>query len=432
MAKERMALQEKLAKRNLKRPPVLIYIILGFLWRILFKRRLNVHYEYKVDLRQFRKTPYIVVSNHTSRLDYLFAGLAFYPHRLNYVAGYNEFFRSHLAFVFRLLQAIPKRNFTRDVYTVKEFTSIINQGGKVIIFPEGEDSIGGANQPCALGSGYLLKHYKVPVLMTMISGGYLTSTKYCLDERHGRVDVVVSQLFTPEDLERMTSDEIQAKLDEAISHDDYEWNKAARVKFTGKGRMAHNMQQLLYWCPKCHGEFTMKGEGDTITCSKCGNGATVNEYYDLVPFDSTCVIPETPRVWYDMERKDVYRQILDEKFELQEKVRMGSLLKYEYLKHKKTSEIVGEGELILNRQGLTYEGTRDGQPFTFHLNSNQVPTYGTCTDASCFFTYYKGEFFEFFPAREATTKILFATEEIHRINGGRWKNFPDATTYDEA
>ena len=45
--------------------------------------------------------------------------VTFLPHRLNWVAGYNEFFRSHLAFVFRLLQVIPKRNFTPDVYAIR-------------------------------------------------------------------------------------------------------------------------------------------------------------------------------------------------------------------------------------------------------------------------------------------------------------------------
>ena len=431
MAKERLTLQQKLAKRRLRQPPAGVYIVLGYLWRLLFKRRLNVHFDYRINLKDYKKGPYIVVSNHMSRLDYLYAGLAFYPQRLNYVAGYNEFFRSHLALVFRLFQAIPKRNFSPDIYAIKQFSSIIHQGGKVILFPEGMNSIGGSNQPCALGSGYLLKHYKVPVLMTKIRGGYLTSPKYCLDERHGRVDVVIDELFTPEDLERLSADEIQAKLDEVIKHDDYAWNKVERVSFGGKGGIAHNMQQLLYWCPKCHGEFTMKGEGDTIKCTNCGNGAEVNEYYDLVPFDDTCVIPETPRVWYDLERKNVYREILDEKFELREKVKLGALPRYEYLKKQKTSEIVGEGELILNRRGLRYQGSKDGVAFAFHLNSDQVPTYGMCTDVSRFYTFYKGDFYEFYPERTSTAKWLFATEEIHRINGGRWKNFPDATTYDE-
>ena len=49
--------------------------------------------------------------------------------------------------------------------------------------------------------------------MTKIKGGYLTNTKYCLDERPGRVDVEISLLFSPEALEGMSDEEAQAKLD---------------------------------------------------------------------------------------------------------------------------------------------------------------------------------------------------------------------------
>jgi hypothetical protein len=245
------------------------------------------------------------------------------------------------------------------------------------------------------------------------------------------VDVVIDQLFTSEDIERLTEAELQAKLDEAISHDDYEWNKAERVRFAGKGRMAHNLHHLLYWCPRCGGEFAMKGSGDTIVCGKCGNGAALDERYDLHPFDSSCVVPETPRVWYDLERKNVYREILEPGFRLREKVKLGALPKHEYLKDQATSRIVGSGELVLDRQGLHYQGTRDDRPFAFDLGSDKVPTYGMCTDVTRFYTFVKGEFLEFFPEGETVTKWLFATEEIHRLNGGPWKNFPGATTYGE-
>ena len=429
MENNRKTLQQKLSERRIKHPPAIVYVALGYLWRLLYRRRLNINFDYRIDPKAFMKGPCFVVSNHTSRLDYIYTGLAFLPQRLNYVAGYNEFFRSHLAFIFRLLQIIPKRNFVPDIYTARSIKEIISRGGKVIVFPEGMSSIGGSNQPCALGSGNLLKHYGIPVLMTKIKGGYLTNTKYCLDERPGRVDVVIDILFTPEDLAGMTADEVQLRLDEALHHDDYAWNKEERIAFDGGGRMAHNLHHLLYRCPKCEREFTMKGEGNTITCTACGNGATVNDYYDLIPFDATCVIPETPRVWYDLEREHVRRDILREDFELREKVTLGMLPEYNYLKNQDTSIRVGEGELVLDRRGLHYRGTKNDAPFSLDIPSHDVPTYGMCTDVTFFYTFYRGIYYEFTPRTESTAKWLLATEENHRANGGRWKNFPGADTY---
>ena len=415
-------LQKKLHNRKLKRPPLLIYLMLGYIWKLMFNKKLNVHYDYKINLKHF-KGPYIVVSNHASRLDYIYTGVAFLPHRLNYVAGYNEFFRSHLAFVFRLLKVIPKKNFVSDLYAIQEFKRILKKKGKVIIFPEGMSSISGANQPVMNGSAKLLKHCKVPVLMTKITGGYLTNTKYCLDERYGRVDVVIDQLFTVEDLARLTEEEITEKLERAIYNDDYALNKERRIKFAGKNRMAHNMHHLLYHCPKCHSDLTMKGEGNVIKCSKCGNGAEVNEYYDLIPLDETCVIPETPTKWFDMEREIMKDKVKDPEFKLVENVVLGMLPEYEYLKDQKTSLPVGKGNLILDRSGLSYVGSKNNEEFTFHIESKNVPTYGMCTDVTFFYTFYEGQYYEFTPERESTSIWLHATEEIHRINGGKWQDF---------
>jgi hypothetical protein len=51
--------------------------------------------------------------------------------------------------------------------------------------------VSGACAAFAIGSGKLLKHYGLPVLRLGIAGAYLTTTKYCMDERPGRVDVEV-------------------------------------------------------------------------------------------------------------------------------------------------------------------------------------------------------------------------------------------------
>ncbi len=256
-----------------------------------------------------------------------------------------------------------------------------------------------------------------------IAGGYLTSTKYCLDERPGRVDVEVDLLFTPEQLAALSEKEIQSRLDEAIRHDDYEWNKTARVRFDGKGQMAKNLHDMLYWCPRCGAECAMQGEGNRIVCMNCGNGAELNEYYDLIPLDETCVIPETPRVWWDLQRENARRLVADDGFILRERVQLGTLPDDRYLEDQKTSEITGEGELILDRSGLRFDGVRNGKPFAFAVEAKNLPTYGMCTDMTRFYTFVDGEFLEFFPEGHTVAKWLLATEENHRRAGGLWKDF---------
>ena len=119
-----------------------------------------------------------------------------------------------------------------------------------------------------------------------------------------------------------------------------------------------------------------------------------------------------------------YAGEIPEGFELHEHVKLGTLPADGYLKDQATSVITGEGELRLDREGLHYEGTKDGAPFAFTIPSRQLPTYGMCTDVSRFYTFVDGEFCEFYPERESAELWMLATEELHRLNGGQWQDFP--------
>jgi len=413
--------EQQMYKRKLKTPGF-VYNILGGIWKAFMYKQYNVTYTFKTEFDK-KKGPYIFISNHASRLDYIFTGIPMLPARLNYVAGYNEFYRSHLAGVFKLLQVIPKKNFTPYSYTIKEVSRILKNNGRVIIFPEGMSSISGANQPVAPGTGKFLKHYKIPVYYSVIKGGYLTSPKYNLTDRPGKIEVVIDRLFTPEQLESLSPEEIEDIVNKAIYHDDYAWNKTEKNHYKIGENGAADLENLLFWCPKCGKQHTMVSEGNTLKCTACGNGMTIDDTYAMTPLNSDCVIPETQTQWFNLQREVIKKEVASEDFVLTEKVKLGTLPKFGKLKNQATSYVVGEGTLTLNRSGLTYDGTRDGEPFSFHINSQNLPTYGMCTDVSRFYTFYKGEFMEFYPENKVVEKFFLATEEIHRLNGGKWQDF---------
>jgi hypothetical protein len=167
----------------------------------------------------------------------------------------------------------------------------------------------------------------------------------------------------------------------------------------------------------------MLGEGNKFYCTECGNGAIIDDTYAMTPLDDRCVIPKTQTEWFDLQRRRAKIKVQAPDFELKEEVELGNLPKYELLKDQKTSEIVGKGIITLNHDGFTYEGTKNGEPFSFHLSTAEVPTYGMCTDVSRFYTFYKGEFMEFYPKNPTVEKWFLHTEELHRFHGGKWQDF---------
>lgn len=422
-------LQEKLARRKYKIPNKFVYCTLNkLIINPFLAPKFHPTYHIIDNINDY-KGPCFLIYNHQSRMDYIYIAQATYPRPLNFVVGYNEFFRSHLQFIFKLIHNIPKKNFNSDVASIRAMNQIIKQNGVVCIAPEGMSSITGHSQPIALGTGKLLKHYHIPVYMVKLKGAFLSNTKVCLDERYGKVDVTLQRLFDEEQLRNLSVEEIENKINEELWQDDYEWNKKERIKFDMKGNGCSHLHDLCYHCFRCNKDFTMFGEKDKIVCKECGNGATLNEYYDLIPFDDTCVIPESISKWVDEERRLVYHEIQDESFEFNEEVKIGKIPEDHYLKNQATSEICGEGILTINHEGFFYKGTKDNQEFEFKIDYNHLPTLGMPIDVTFFSIYHDGKYYDIFPKNAVVGKILLIVEEMHRLHVNAWKNFPWADTY---
>lgn len=422
MKKEKLTLQQKLAKRKFRIPSKLGFFIYKTIMLNIIAKKYHIHYEFVDDPRK-SKEPCIIIFNHLSRLDHVYVLGAMYPRRFNMLAGYNEFFRSHLALVFRLNNCIPKKNYTPDTQSVKGISSILKQGGCVAFAPEGLASNYGCNKPVVPGTGKMLKHFKVPVYFCHLQGTYLQNTKVCLDERYGETYCTVSKLFTPEQLQEMSVEEIDNSLNENFRSDEYAWQKQKHIKWETHGRICEKLEDFCYKCPKCGSELTMKGVGDRIECSACGNGATMNDYYEFIPYENA-VIPESPLVWVENERQDLIREIRQNpEYSFVEHVQIGNIPTDHLLKDLKTSEIVGEGDLIINHKGVHYVGTRNGENYEFHLDYNHIYTTITTVDSSYFNFYVNGEYFDFFPQRQTVGKMILLIEEMHRYHVNFYKNF---------
>ena len=413
---------ERLSRRREHKPNPVLYAIL-YLVVLVMKARLRTRFIFKV-LPGKDKESFVLVSNHTSRNDYVFTAPAAWPRRLNYVVGYNEFFRFPTALLLKATQVIPKRNFVPDVHAIRSVMRIIKAGGHVMFMPEGMSSITGMCQPVMPGTGKLLKMLGVTVYYTKISGGYLTYTKHCLDERRGRTEVVVDRMFTKDELALLSDTEIEDRMNKLLAHDDYMWNAEAKVRFNGKGQMAKKLDTLLYMCPKCGAMYRMSCDGNFMRCESCGNTITISEDYSIRPVGEDSVCPPLVTDWTISERKKAAADVSEEGFTFSDHVKVGMLPDHKYLTGDRTSEIIGEGELTLSAAGLHFEGTLKDKETCLDVPIASLPTYGMCTDISRFYTFIDGVFYEFYPERGEVLRWDHLTEEMHRAQGGKWQDTP--------
>ena len=416
-------LEQELHSRKLHAPNAALYSILMQVIKVLNAKD-HTSFNIKADPSK-EPGPIVMIANHSTRVEYQFVCPPCLPKKINFVVGYNEFFRSPLNIVLKYMQVVPKKNFTPDIYCVKQILSLVKQGCSICIMPEGMSSITGMAQPVMIGTGKLIKKLGIPVYYSSIAGGYLAYTKHCLDVRHGKVEVTVDRMFTAEELKTLTEAEIEDKMNRLLAHDDYIWNKDHQYSYNGKGEMAKDLDTLLYMCPKCGEMHKMECSGNTMRCTACGNTIEIDEKYNIRAVGPDSVCPELVTDWTLMEREQAAADVRKDGFCYSEHVKIGMLPEYKLLAHEDTSVIVGEGTLTLNKSGLHFVGTKNGEAYSFDLSTDEVPSFGMCTNISRFYTFVNGEFVEFFPDSRDVLRWDHLTEEMHRANGGKWQN----TTY---
>ena len=372
--------------------------------------------------------PAFVIFNHLSRFDHIFFNQIMHPRKYNIVAAHNEFFRGAQYWLFKFGNVIPKTNFTLDKTTMKAIKKIIGEGGTVCFAPEGMTPMDGKNHPVVPGTGTMFKHYKVPVYQIELRGQFMIASKVCLDERlGGKCFATIRKLYTPEDLERMSADEIDADLNRRMKHDEYEWQKKHHYRYRMKNHSCKNLEDLCFMCPNCKRYFTMKSEGNKIFCTKCGNGTEMNDYYDFVPFEGSTV-PETPSQWCDMERMDIIKAIrADENYAFSINVKLGKLPETRPCKGSDTSVLCGEGTVTIDHSGLHFSGTKDGEPFEYTRTYDTLFTILSALDFKYFDLYFGTDYYDFFPVPGEEGKVGYIqllVEEMHRLHANKLKNFP--------
>ena len=418
--------QAALAKKRYKKPNWLMYFIYYVVDRTkLLGKKYNPVITRIDDIGKCKGGAFLIW-NHQSRRDHTLLTLAAWPRKINIVCEYNEFFRKHLYFALRAANILPKRQYTGDVGGIRAIRDIIQKGGIVALSPEGNSSVAGDQMPIVPGTGRFLQAFNVPVYMAYFQGSYLTNNKVDDKDRIGKIFCQTKLLFTPEQLRSMKSDEIDAKINEEFRQDDYAWNKIARIKYAGGNHMTDGLCDINYKCPRCGAELQMECKDSYIKCKCCGNGATMDEYYDFHKFDDTCVIPVSPSEWAHWERQTVIDAIRkDPNFELKVHCKLGYLPKGELIPKEAVSKICGEGDFIVDHKGVHFRGTKLGEEFNWDKTYNEIYTFPNALDLRNFTIYNGDDYYDYEPVEaHESYKILLHVEEMHRLHINRYKNHP--------
>ena len=358
------------------------------------------------------KGPYLILSTHASFMDFAQIVRGIMPRTTGWVMSVEEFRRGD--WLMGGIGGMPKRKFTHDIVTVKHMLYYLKKLKQTCtIFPEARFEIAGVNERLDGAIGKFCKLAGVPVVMCKNYGNFINSPQWSKHPyRKIRQQANIYMLFTKEQLESMSAEQIQQKIEQEFVKDEYKWQVENNLHTKCKDR-ADGLYKILYKCPHCKKEFMMNSAGIHLWCENCGSKWEMDTLSRLKGLNTDKGFSHIPD-WYNWEREEVRKEVVSGTYHFEDEVRV------EDFYSSKTGCIpVGEGHLVHNQNGFTITGIVDGQPF--EINKPVSSMYSVhieydflgrgdaidiATDKTTYFMFLKN-------AKNYLTKIHFATEELY-------------------
>lgn len=312
---------------------------------------------------------------------------------------------------------IPTQKFVNDSVLVRDIFHVVRKNKiSVLLFPEAGYSFDGTATVLPESLGKLIKKLGIPVVMITSYGAFSHQPLYNnLKKRKVKISAEVECIFSSEEIANASFEEINAKIGEKFSFDNFRWQQENKIKIDEEYR-ADYLHRVLYKCPNCNVEGKTVGEGTTLTCNACGKVWELNEYGFMVAKDGETEFSHIPD-WYNFEREAVRKELLDGTYLQELDVNIYVLTDTKALYN------VGDGRLVHNNSGFTLTGCGG------EINYTQVPEFSYSLNSD-YYWYEIGDMVSIgggkvlyycFPKDKSVSvaKMRLATEELYKIVMGK-------------
>ncbi len=400
---DRIDQMQKPQKQKLR--PVIWWCSLRYLRKN--KSRIN-----KINMQGI-KPPYLLLCNHNSFMDLAVAAKAVFPHRCNFVASVNAFVGNEK--LVRRVGTICTRRFNSDTMLVRQLRRVVEMGDIAVLYPEARYSLCGTPTVLPESLGKLVKFLKVPVVTLISHGNHINSPFWNIGNREVRgVAADMTCILKPEDVKDMKPDEINERLREAFTYDDFRWQKENNIRVTLPNR-AEGLHKVLYQCPSCNTEYKMTSEGDRLRCTHCGKEWEMTTLGELRAKSGKTEFSHIPD-WYEWERGNVRAEVKAGKYAFESPVEI------EFLPNSEGHVDIGKGTLLHDHKGMILKGEYQGESYSVeksvaslyscHIEYNYRKCGRDCigisTNSETFYVYPMCEDF-------SVTKISLAVEEMYKL-----------------
>ena len=406
----------KTAKYPIRQPKIIVYLI----W--LLSRMMLIGKKYKVEKINMDglKPPYMMLSNHMYFIDFELAAMGTLPYRVNNVMSIDGYYRR--PWLIELIGGICTRKYTMDLHLIKSINRVLKRGDILSMYPEARYSPCGITSYMPESLGKLIKMNKVPVVAVLHHGNYLHSPFWNFrQKRKVPLYTTMTQILTAEQVKQMSVDEINKAVQDALTYDDYQYQKDNGILITEPFR-AEGLHKVLYQCPHCKAESKMASKGAEIYCTACGKRWFLREDGQLEAKEGETEFPHIP-AWFRWEREQVREQIENGTYHFEDEVEVYGFPRcWRFIP-------LGKGKLTHDiENGFTLTGHYRGEDYRIERTppeSNSLHIeYDYCyiKPFDCVDISTEKDSYYCYPTKEnVVTKLAFATEELFLMHQERNK-----------
>ena len=363
------------------------------------------------------KEPALYLMNHSCFTDLMIA-----PHVIegpyNIVATTDAFVGKES--LMRAIGCIPTQKFKPDIRLIKDITYALSElHTSVLMYPEAGYTFDGTTTSLPDSLGKLVKVLGFPVVMIRTHGAFLHDPLYNgLRIRKCKITADKYTLFTPDELNNLSAADINGRIREAFSFDNFKEQFETGTRITEDFR-AEGLSRVLYKCPVCGKEGKMHASGITLKCEECGASWELSELGKMELKSEAPAETSAPKIfdhipdWFAWERECVRKELEEGTYLLDVPVRIFMIVDF------KAMYEVGKGRLKHSVKGFHLTGCDD------KLDFRQKPLASYSINSDYFF-YEIGDMISIgdknaliycFPPEDidVVAKTRLAAEELYKI-----------------
>ena len=274
----------------------------GFLYgivRLVSKLACKLLFPLKVGRNELTGTSgrRILICNHEAAIDFL-PVYATVNERCSMVAS-NSIVMSIpvVAPLAKRAGVICKNQFQTTITDMRAMKRVVDGEGLLVLFPAGMMTESGTSTPIPRATAKALKWLDADVYVGKVGGTYLTGPKWSKVSRKGEITLDIYKLASREEFSALSIEQAEALVDEHLAFDAYRANEVNRIAYKN-GDNVEGLEQVLFRCPGCGEDFTVRAEGNRLFCTECGFGLESDRYGLLHAPDGGEPMFRYPSDWY--------------------------------------------------------------------------------------------------------------------------------------